>query len=413
MRHGELIDRLAALVGALPPAPLPAGAAEPLAVACREARTAFGAAAVSVAVIDGDLLHYVAADGEGAAAIVGTALPVGRGLAGYAAVTGQSLTVDRPTDDPRFARDVADRTGFVPASLTVVPIMAGVDDATIVLGVLSVLDRDVDDLPAWSEPFHDRRLGAVPLGDLGSTITRDWAFGDRSGRGVRVAVIDSGIESGHPMVGRVDRAVVVERDETAEHGIRFVEGPHDDLYGHGTACAGVIRSIAPEVELVSVRVLAANLKGSAFAFAHGLEWCLDHDVDIINLSLSTSNETYAETFWDLLDRAAFERVMLVSAMNNDRKRSIPSEFAGVFSVACSPGSDRETFWWNPGGPAEWGAPGIDVELAWNGGGTIAATGNSFAAPVIAGHLARIVAAHPGITPWQARTVLSALAANAG
>ena len=64
------------------------------------------------------------------------------------------------------------------------------------------------------------------------------------------------------------------------------------------------------------------------------------------------------------------------------------------------------------GPAEWGAAGIDVDVPWSGGGTINASGNSFAAPVIAGHLARIVGAHPGITPWQARTVLAALAEHA-
>jgi subtilisin len=104
-------------------------------------------------------------------------------------------------------------------------------------------------------------------------------------------------------------------------------------------------------------------------------------------------------------------VLLVSAMNNERKRSIPGEFAGVFSVACAPGTDTERFWFHPGGAAEWGAAGIDVEVAWSGGETITASGNSFAAPVIAGHLARIVGAHPGITPWQARTVLAALAQN--
>ncbi|HEX9260109.1 MAG TPA: S8 family serine peptidase, partial [Acidimicrobiales bacterium] len=66
---------------------------------------------------------------------------------------------------------------------------------------------------------------------------------------------------------------------------------------------------------------------------------------------------------------------------------------------------------NPRPPAEWGAPGIEVEVPWLDGGTIVATGNSFAAPVIAGHVARIVGAHPGITPFQAKTVLAALAAN--
>jgi subtilisin len=226
-----------------------------------------------------------------------------------------------------------------------------------------------------------------------------------------VAVIDSGVDATHPMVGGVVRAIAVERDPDAESGIRFVDEPHDDLYGHGTACASVIRRMAPGVELLSVRVLGANLKGSAFAFAHGLEWCIEHDVHLVNLSLSTGNEDYAETFWELLDQAAYRRMLVVSALNNERKRSIPSEFAGVFSVACAPGRDPERILFNPSGPAEWGAVGIDVEVAWSGGGTMTATGNSFAAPVIAGHLARILGAHPGITPWQARTILAMLAEN--
>lgn len=408
MQSSDLVGRLAEVLGAARrPGTDPAANAQALTDTCRRARDGLGAAAVSVAELDGDHLVYRAAVGEGAEVIVGTRLPVDRGLAGYAAVSGQSLSVARPADDPRFARDIAESTGFVPNSLLVIPIV--VDGA--VLGVVSVLDRDVADLPAWSEPFHDRRPAGVPLPHLRRQIRRDWAYGDARGRGVRVAVIDSGIDADHPAVRRVDQAVVVERDDDSAEGIRFVDGPHADLYGHGTACAAIIRELAPDVELVSLRVLSSTLTGSAWNFAHAVEWCLDHDVQVMNLSLSTTNERYAETFHDLLDRAERQRVFVVSAMNNERKRSIPSEFAGVFSVACAPGVDRETFWWNPMAPAEWGAPGIDVPLAWAGGSTITATGNSFAAPVIAGHLARLVAAHPGITAAQARTVLTALAAN--
>ena len=128
--------------------------------------------------------------------------------------------------------------------------------------------------------------------------------------------------------------------------------------------------------------------------------------------MSTASERWADTFWDLVDMATYRGVMLVAAMNNERKRTIPSEFAGVFSVACAPGTDRERIWCNPDGPAEWGAAGIDVDVAWMDGATIRTTGNSFAAPVVAGHLARILAAHPGIKPWQAKTVLAQLAVNA-
>lgn len=265
--------------------------------------------------------------------------------------------------------------------------------------------------PAWAEPFFDG-LGPAPNLRLPAEPTRAWAYGDASGRGVRVAVVDSGIEQGHPLVGRVDDFVAVKIDEAMPDGIAFVPGEHPDVHGHGTACGAIIRSLAPSVELISVQVLGANMRANTYAFAHAVDWCIEHRVNVVNLSLSTSNEQYAETFWDLVDQAVQARVMLVSAMNNERKRSIPSEFSGVFSVACAPGTDREVVWCNPNGPADWGAVGIDVEVAWSGGGTITASGNSFAAPVVAGHLARIVGAHPGITCWQARTVLATMARNA-
>lgn len=270
----------------------------------------------------------------------------------------------------------------------------------------------VDDLPAWSEPFQSGGPGPAPHLDLERPITPDWAYGDRTGRGVRVAVIDSGVDGDHPQVAGVDEYVIVEVDAEAPDGVRTAAGAHADLYGHGTACAGIIRSLAPEVELISVRVLGSNLKGSSLAFAHGLQWCIDNRVTVANLSLSTTNARAAEAFHELVDAAAFRHMMLVSAMSNERKRTIPSEYSGVFSVACGPGTDRERIWCNPTGPAEWAACGIDVEVAWADRATIRATGNSFAAPVITGHLARIAGAHPGITPWQARTVLAALAVNA-
>jgi subtilisin family serine protease len=270
-----------------------------------------------------------------------------------------------------------------------------------------------DIVPAWAEEFFDEGPGPAFSLSFPGRVTRSWAYGEGSGRGVRVAVIDSGIEDGHPLVGKVQQAIAVEvSDDDDDDDVQFIEAPHDDLYGHGTACAGLIRAMAPEVELVSVRVLGPDLKGSAYTFANGLEWCIDNGVNVVNLSLSTANEDYAETFYELIDHATQRNVMVVSAMNNERKRSIPSEFAGVFSVACCDGSDRERFLRNPHAPAEWGAVGVDMEVPWGGGSTIVATGNSFAAAVMTGHVARVVGAHPGITPWQAKTVLAALAANA-
>ncbi|MET0693577.1 MAG: S8 family serine peptidase [Propionibacteriaceae bacterium] len=267
------------------------------------------------------------------------------------------------------------------------------------------------DLPAWSEAFAgDRLIGVRPL-RLPTPLTRSDAWGPGTGAGVKVAVIDSGIDGSHPLVGGVAGGVVVEPDPDARDGIAFLEGAHEDLYGHGTACAAIIRSLAPECELYSVRVLGTSLRGRSGIFAAGLRWAIEHGMNVVNLSLSTRSRIHIELFYELVDQAAFANVMLVSAVNNVPAPSYPSQFAGVFSVAAYPGRDPEHFVVNPHPPVEFGAPGVDLEVAWLDGGFIVGTGNSFAAPHIAGHVARIVGHHPGVTPAEVKTVLRALADN--
>jgi GAF domain-containing protein len=106
---------------------------------CDAARVSFAAESVSIARVDEDegRLVYVAAIGRGASEVVGMRLPLGQGLAGYAAAAAEAIAVDDVTRDPRFARDVAERIGYVPRSILVAPIRRGDE----VLGVLSILDR--------------------------------------------------------------------------------------------------------------------------------------------------------------------------------------------------------------------------------------------------------------------------------
>ncbi|MEO5853673.1 MAG: GAF domain-containing protein [Nocardioides sp.] len=112
-------------------------------------RALFGAAACSCALVDaqGSSLTYVAADGEGAAEIVGVVLPVGRGIAGWAVMSGQPIAVRDVRADPRFARDVAEATHYVPTSLLAAPLF---DDEGEALGVLSVLDPGVEESSEWT-----------------------------------------------------------------------------------------------------------------------------------------------------------------------------------------------------------------------------------------------------------------------
>jgi subtilisin len=266
--------------------------------------------------------------------------------------------------------------------------------------------------PAWSWQFDEGRLPSAPKLELDGPITKEWAWGGATGAGVKVAVVDSGIDGDHPMVGGVNGGVVLEFDADAEEGYRLIEGPHEDLYGHGTACAGIIRSVAPECELYSVRVLGSKLTGKGFIFAAGLEWAIAQGMHVMNLSLSTGKSDYYSVFHEIADQAYFGRVMLVSAINNVQGASYPSEYASVFSVAAHDGRDPFSIDYNPQGPVEFGAPGINVDVAWLDGGTIQSTGNSFAAPHVTGLIARILSKHPGLTPFHVKTILAAVATNA-
>jgi subtilisin len=264
--------------------------------------------------------------------------------------------------------------------------------------------------PAGAEKFDPgvlRPVRALPLG-----ITREWAWGGSRGGGVDVAVVDSGVEDGHPLIGRVDSAVALSVDESQPDGVRYDVGPHEDLFGHGTACAAVIRGLAPECEIYSVRVLGRRLTGKGLVFAAGLRWAIDAGMDVVNLSLSTSRREHYGLFHELADDAYFRRVLLVCAVNNSPSESYPSLYSSVCSVAARP-EPGEGFSYNPDPPVEFGAAGVDVDVAWLDGGSITATGNSFAAPVIAGYAARILGRHPGLTPFQVKTVLQATADNAG
>jgi subtilisin family serine protease len=131
----------------------------------------------------------------------------------------------------------------------------------------------------------------------------------------------------------------------------------------------------------------------------------------MNLSLSSKSERLLPYFHEIVDEAYFKNVALVCAVNNVPGLSYPSTFSSVFSVAAHTIPDPEVFFYNPSPPVEWGAWGVDVPIGWNNGTTTVATGNSFAAPHICGLIARILSKHPGLTPFEVKAVLAAIANN--
>jgi subtilisin len=242
-------------------------------------------------------------------------------------------------------------------------------------------------------------------------IDKNWAWGGASGAGITVAVVDSGVDAVHPAVGAIGRAVALRWDAETEQVVS-TEGPHEDLFGHGTACAGIIRRAAPDAALWSVRVLGTRLTGKGVVFAAGVRWAIAQGARVVNLSLSTGREDYFGLFHQIADEAAFAGVVLVCATNNVPAPTYPAQFSSVISVAANDGRDPFCLEANPAPPVDFGAPGIDIEVPWLSGATIVSTGNSFAAPHVTGLVARLLSKHPHLTPYEVKTVLRAVASNA-
>ncbi len=263
-------------------------------------------------------------------------------------------------------------------------------------------------LPAWSLPAGSAESLELPT-EWPGRVTREWAWGGSTGEGVRVCILDSGVEASHPLVGHIEGAVAVEVGEDDE--VTVVEDAEGDLAGHGTACAGIVRSIAPNCSIFSVRVLGAGFTGSGTALLGGLHWAVEQGFQVINMSLSTTKSQFAGMLHEVADAAYFRRTVLVASAHNMPVESYPWRFSSVISVGSHEEPDPLAFFYNPSPPVEFFARGVDVEVAWLGGGTARSTGNSFATPHMSAICALILGKHPELTPFQLKNTLYLTASN--
>ena len=265
-------------------------------------------------------------------------------------------------------------------------------------------------LPAWSLPKDAVESIALPS-EWPERVTREWALGGATGAGIRVCILDSGVDPTHPLVGELESAVAISLGDNEE--VIAAEDGEGDVSGHGTACAGIVRSVAPEASISSVRVLGANFTGSGGVLLAGLRYAVEQGFDVINMSLSTTRKPFASVLHELADNAYFRRMVLVASAHNMPVESYPWRFSSVISVGSHEELDPLAFFYNPNPPVEFFGRGVNVKVPWIGGRTLKVSGNSFATPHLSGICALILSKHPELTPFQLKSVLYLTATNVG
>jgi subtilisin family serine protease len=158
------------------------------------------------------------------------------------------------------------------------------------------------------------------------------ALAGATGRGIRIAVIDSGIAAGHPHVGALSLGVSLVGDDLADTA---------DRVGHGTAVAGAIREKAPGAELIPVRVLERDLATSARILARAIVWAAENGAQIVNLSLGTRNEAHVPLFEDALATAHAHGVLVVSSARHDDVAWYPGALEGCVGVVADASLPRD------------------------------------------------------------------------
>lgn len=253
-----------------------------------------------------------------------------------------------------------------------------------------------------------------------------WTHGD--GTGVRIAVVDSGVDVVHPALAGLQLAddvavhdsddgprVIDFRRTTDGHDPSFKQG---DLFGHGTAVAYLIRQAAPKAEIGSFRVLGPDLRGKGEVVRTGVKCAIERGYRILNCSFGFGDGGYGgsgklrfvERHKAWVDEAYLRNVHLVSACNNRDSRRIewPGHFATSITVDKEPCDEDELFY-RPGDLVEFAAKGYDVRVPWLNGAWNRETGSSFAAPRVAGGIARLLSVHPQLSAPQVKALLRHIA----
>jgi hypothetical protein len=260
----------------------------------------------------------------------------------------------------------------------------------IVLDGLETIPND----PDWPDQWGLRTAGFPKAWDV-----------SRGSRRIVVAVLDTGVDSGHP---ELKAALVPGRDI-----VHRDDDPSDDN-GHGTAVAGVVAARTNNgaglagacwsCAVMPVKVLGADGIGTTADVAAGILWAADHGAKVINLSLGAPGTTEALTA--AIEYAVAKDAVIVAAAGNSSSTTpfYPAAEGGVIGVAATNPDDRLYSWSNHGSWIQVAAPGCS-SAPWLKGGYVGFCGTSAAAPLVAGLAALVRSAWPQATAEQTAEVV--------
>lgn len=214
---------------------------------------------------------------------------------------------------------------------------------------------------------------------------------------VTVAVLDTGVEASHPSLS----ARLVPGYNALSPTLPpedIADGTGNHALGHGTMVAGVILQVAPQAQILPVRVLNADGTGSVFNVVRGLRWAVAHGANVINLSFGTP--TASRTLESAIQDARKAGIVVVASAGNAGKeqKDYPAGFSDALAVAAVDASDHKTPYSNYGSHVSLSAPGTGITSTYVGGGFATWSGTSFAAPFVSGTAARVKALNPTWDP---------------
>lgn len=252
----------------------------------------------------------------------------------------------------------------------------------------------------------------VPIGV--SQIKAPTAWGCSRGKGIKVAVLDTGIDWTHPdLASNVKGSVSFVPGETAMDG-----------NSHGTHCAGIIGAaingagvvgVAPEASLYAVKVLANSGSGNYSWIIAGINWCIQNKIRVISMSLGGAS---APAALETMCNAAFNAgVLVIAAAGNEGPAmntvGYPGRYKNVVAVSAIDSNNMIASFSSRGPQVEISAPGVQVLSTIPGGGYGVKSGTSMACPHVAGAAAVVWGAHRFASNVAIWNLLGATADNLG